>query len=147
MKMLNLEKCNIFIITNDINSMINRVKMSISFTNLFTNSTQSKFYNCLFILILILKFESQIDEIESYFSFPQAKVLRLLATVYLEWDCQKYLEKAIHAVSLANKVKHSQCNQTFSKQTRFGCSALLAVFTFGLYIFLFRSICSCQAST
>ncbi|XP_056625690.1 testis-expressed protein 11 isoform X2 [Triplophysa dalaica] len=33
----------------------------------------------------------------------QAKVLRLLATVYLEWDCQKYLEKALHAVSLANK--------------------------------------------
>lgn len=32
--------------------------------------------------------------------------MRLLATVYLEWDCQKYLEKAIHAVSLANKVKH-----------------------------------------
>lgn len=34
----------------------------------------------------------------------QAKVLRLLATVYLEWDCQKYVEKALHAVSLANKV-------------------------------------------
>ncbi|XP_052005413.1 testis-expressed protein 11-like [Xyrauchen texanus] len=33
----------------------------------------------------------------------QAKVLRLLATVYLEWDCQKYQEKALHAVSLANK--------------------------------------------
>ncbi|KAA0709397.1 Testis-expressed protein 11 [Triplophysa tibetana] len=33
----------------------------------------------------------------------QAKVLRLLATVYLEWDCQKYIEKALHAVSLANK--------------------------------------------
>ncbi|KTG35909.1 hypothetical protein cypCar_00008249 [Cyprinus carpio] len=33
----------------------------------------------------------------------QAKVLRLLAKVYLDWDCQKYLEKALHAVSLANK--------------------------------------------
>ncbi|XP_043113113.1 testis-expressed protein 11 [Puntigrus tetrazona] len=33
----------------------------------------------------------------------QAKVLRLLAKVYLEWDCQKYLEKALHAVCLANK--------------------------------------------
>ncbi|XP_065128000.2 testis-expressed protein 11 [Paramisgurnus dabryanus] len=33
----------------------------------------------------------------------QAKVLRLLATVYLEWDCQKYQDKALHAVSLANK--------------------------------------------
>uniref|UniRef100_A0A8C0YAC4 Protein ZIP4 homolog n=1 Tax=Cyprinus carpio carpio TaxID=630221 RepID=A0A8C0YAC4_CYPCA len=34
----------------------------------------------------------------------QAKVLRLLAKVYLDWDCQKYLEKALHAVSLANKL-------------------------------------------
>ncbi|XP_046874498.1 testis-expressed protein 11 [Hypomesus transpacificus] len=33
----------------------------------------------------------------------QAKVLRLLATVYLEWDCQKFHEKALNAVSLANK--------------------------------------------
>ncbi|XP_052010662.1 testis-expressed protein 11-like [Xyrauchen texanus] len=33
----------------------------------------------------------------------QAKVLRLLSTVYLEWDCKKYQEKALHAVSLANK--------------------------------------------
>ncbi|XP_076594984.1 testis-expressed protein 11 [Chaetodon auriga] len=33
----------------------------------------------------------------------QAKVLRLLATVYLEWDCQRFQEKALHAVNLANK--------------------------------------------
>ncbi|KAM6953170.1 testis-expressed protein 11 [Aplochiton taeniatus] len=33
----------------------------------------------------------------------QAKVLRLLATVYLEWDCQQFQEKALNAVSLANK--------------------------------------------
>ncbi|KAA8588794.1 hypothetical protein FQN60_010139, partial [Etheostoma spectabile] len=33
----------------------------------------------------------------------QAKVLRLLATVYLEWDCQRFQEKALNAVGLANK--------------------------------------------
>ncbi|XP_072520194.1 testis-expressed protein 11 isoform X2 [Salminus brasiliensis] len=33
----------------------------------------------------------------------QSRVLRLLATVYLELDCQKYQEKALHAVNLANK--------------------------------------------
>ncbi|XP_029917570.1 testis-expressed protein 11 isoform X2 [Myripristis murdjan] len=33
----------------------------------------------------------------------QAKVLRLLATVYLKWDCQRFQEKALNAVSLANK--------------------------------------------
>ncbi|CAL8356416.1 unnamed protein product [Merluccius merluccius] len=33
----------------------------------------------------------------------QARVLRLLATVYLEWDCQQFQEKALNAVSLANK--------------------------------------------
>ncbi|XP_015207083.2 testis-expressed protein 11 isoform X1 [Lepisosteus oculatus] len=33
----------------------------------------------------------------------QAKVLRLLATVYFEWDCQLYQEKALNAVTLANK--------------------------------------------
>ncbi|XP_034739537.1 testis-expressed protein 11 isoform X1 [Etheostoma cragini] len=33
----------------------------------------------------------------------QAKVLRLLATVYLEWDCQRFQEKALNAVALANK--------------------------------------------
>uniref|UniRef100_A0A671ULS0 Protein ZIP4 homolog n=1 Tax=Sparus aurata TaxID=8175 RepID=A0A671ULS0_SPAAU len=32
-----------------------------------------------------------------------AKVLRLLATVYLEWDCERFQEKALNAVSLANK--------------------------------------------
>ncbi|KAG1954497.1 TPR repeat-containing protein ZIP4 [Pimephales promelas] len=44
----------------------------------------------------------------------QAKVLRLLATVYLEWDCQKYLEKAIHAVNLANK-EHMQLSGLYLK--------------------------------
>ncbi|XP_062468816.1 testis-expressed protein 11 isoform X4 [Pezoporus occidentalis] len=33
----------------------------------------------------------------------QAKVLRLLATAYFEWDCNLYLEKALKAVSLANQ--------------------------------------------
>ncbi|KAM9469973.1 testis-expressed protein 11 [Clarias gariepinus] len=33
----------------------------------------------------------------------QAKVLRLLAKVYLELDIQKYQDKALHAVTLANK--------------------------------------------
>ncbi|XP_063046708.1 testis-expressed protein 11 [Engraulis encrasicolus] len=33
----------------------------------------------------------------------QAKVLRLLATVYLEWDCQQFKEKALNAICLANK--------------------------------------------
>ncbi|KAK5616835.1 hypothetical protein CRENBAI_018314 [Crenichthys baileyi] len=32
-----------------------------------------------------------------------AKGLRLLATVYLEWDCQRFQEKALNAVILANK--------------------------------------------
>lgn len=34
----------------------------------------------------------------------QAKVLRLLATVYLEWDCKEFQEKMLNAVNLANKV-------------------------------------------
>ncbi|XP_065413451.1 testis-expressed protein 11 isoform X1 [Chrysemys picta bellii] len=33
----------------------------------------------------------------------QAKVLRLLATVYLEWDCKQYQDKALRAISLANE--------------------------------------------
>ncbi|XP_036404932.1 testis-expressed protein 11 [Megalops cyprinoides] len=33
----------------------------------------------------------------------QSKILRLLATVYLEWDCRQFQEKALNAVSLANK--------------------------------------------
>ncbi|NXT74908.1 TEX11 protein, partial [Zapornia atra] len=33
----------------------------------------------------------------------QAKVLRLLATAYLEWDCSLYLDKALRAISLANQ--------------------------------------------
>ncbi|KAF7228483.1 testis-expressed protein 11 isoform X1 [Nothobranchius furzeri] len=32
-----------------------------------------------------------------------AKALRLLATVYVEWDCQQFQEQALNAVSLANK--------------------------------------------
>ncbi|KAK2891163.1 hypothetical protein Q8A67_013806 [Cirrhinus molitorella] len=44
----------------------------------------------------------------------QAKVLRLLAKVYLEWDCQKYLEKALNAVSLANK-EHMQLSGLYLK--------------------------------
>ncbi|NWU38655.1 TEX11 protein, partial [Hylia prasina] len=33
----------------------------------------------------------------------QAKVLRLLATTYFEWDCNLYLDKALKAISLANQ--------------------------------------------
>ncbi|NXG55581.1 TEX11 protein, partial [Hemiprocne comata] len=33
----------------------------------------------------------------------QAKVLRLLATTYLEWDCSLYLDKALKAINLANQ--------------------------------------------
>ncbi|XP_069468535.1 testis-expressed protein 11 [Ambystoma mexicanum] len=33
----------------------------------------------------------------------QAKVLRLLATVYLEWDCKLYQDKAVNAICLANE--------------------------------------------
>ncbi|KAM4886402.1 testis-expressed protein 11 [Sylvia borin] len=33
----------------------------------------------------------------------QAKVLRLLATTYFEWDCSQYLDKALKAINLANQ--------------------------------------------
>ncbi|XP_029463108.1 testis-expressed protein 11 [Rhinatrema bivittatum] len=33
----------------------------------------------------------------------QAKVLRLLATVYLDWDCKEYQDKALRAICLANE--------------------------------------------
>ncbi|XP_064015770.1 testis-expressed protein 11 isoform X12 [Pogoniulus pusillus] len=33
----------------------------------------------------------------------QAKVLRLLATAYFEWDCSLHLDKALKAISLANQ--------------------------------------------
>ncbi|XP_075428791.1 testis-expressed protein 11 [Ascaphus truei] len=33
----------------------------------------------------------------------EAKVLRLLATVYLEWDCRLYQDKAVSAISMANE--------------------------------------------
>ena len=42
------------------------------------------------------------------FSF-QAKVLRLLATAYFEWDCNLYLDKALKAISLANQVVICYC--------------------------------------
>ncbi|KAL4631581.1 testis-expressed sequence 11 protein [Arapaima gigas] len=32
-----------------------------------------------------------------------AKVLRLLATVYMEWDCKEHQDKALNAITLANK--------------------------------------------
>ncbi|NXK85883.1 TEX11 protein, partial [Formicarius rufipectus] len=34
----------------------------------------------------------------------QAKVLRLLATTYFEWDCSLYCDKALKAINLANQV-------------------------------------------
>uniref|UniRef100_A0A672T741 Protein ZIP4 homolog n=1 Tax=Sinocyclocheilus grahami TaxID=75366 RepID=A0A672T741_SINGR len=49
-----------------------------------------------------------------YIVYTTAKVLRLLAKVYLDWDCQKYLEKALHAVSLANK-EHMQLSGLYLK--------------------------------
>ncbi|XP_040427971.1 testis-expressed protein 11 isoform X4 [Cygnus olor] len=33
----------------------------------------------------------------------RAKVLRLLATAYFEWDCKQYLDKALKSISLANE--------------------------------------------
>lgn len=33
-------------------------------------------------------------------------MLRLLATVYLEWDCHKFQEKALNAADLANRVRN-----------------------------------------
>ncbi|KAK7922470.1 hypothetical protein WMY93_009372 [Mugilogobius chulae] len=45
----------------------------------------------------------KMNEAYSPGSEVQAKILRLLATVYLEWDCQTFKEKALNAVSLANK--------------------------------------------
>lgn len=72
-----------------------------------------------------------LNALYSYFPFLQAKVLRLLAKVYLDWDCQKYLEKALNAVSLANKVKRSQRNQILTKQTiRLGFSIYTKLFFF-----------------
>lgn len=38
-----------------------------------------------------------------FFCF-QAKVLRLLATTYFEWDCSQYLDNALKAINLANQV-------------------------------------------
>uniref|UniRef100_A0A672HDR7 Protein ZIP4 homolog n=1 Tax=Salarias fasciatus TaxID=181472 RepID=A0A672HDR7_SALFA len=38
-----------------------------------------------------------------YAPAADANILRLLATVYFEWDCQKFQEKALDAVILANK--------------------------------------------
>uniref|UniRef100_A0A8V0Z828 Protein ZIP4 homolog n=1 Tax=Gallus gallus TaxID=9031 RepID=A0A8V0Z828_CHICK len=45
-----------------------------------------------------------------YFTF-QAKVLRLLATAYFEWDCSLYLDKALKAINLANEVV--TCSYTY----------------------------------
>lgn len=39
-----------------------------------------------------------------FFFCCQAKVLRLLATTYFEWDCTLYLDKALKAINLANQV-------------------------------------------
>uniref|UniRef100_A0A8D0FFM1 Protein ZIP4 homolog n=1 Tax=Strix occidentalis caurina TaxID=311401 RepID=A0A8D0FFM1_STROC len=39
----------------------------------------------------------------------EAKVLRLLATAYFEWDCNLYLDKALKAISLANQVVMCYC--------------------------------------
>lgn len=45
----------------------------------------------------------KISETYSPESEVQAKILRLLATVYFEWDCQTFHEKALNAITLANK--------------------------------------------
>ena len=39
----------------------------------------------------------------------QAKVLRLLATAYFEWNCTLYLDKALKAINLANQVVMCYC--------------------------------------
>uniref|UniRef100_A0A8B9CR15 Protein ZIP4 homolog n=1 Tax=Anser brachyrhynchus TaxID=132585 RepID=A0A8B9CR15_9AVES len=53
------------------------------------------------------------NKIISYFSNGKicAKVLRLLATAYFEWDCKQYLDKALKAISLANEVV--MCNYIY----------------------------------
>uniref|UniRef100_A0A8C9F0C3 Protein ZIP4 homolog n=1 Tax=Pavo cristatus TaxID=9049 RepID=A0A8C9F0C3_PAVCR len=44
-------------------------------------------------------------QLDLTFSFLfQAKVLRLLATAYFEWDCNLHLDKALKAINLANEV-------------------------------------------
>ncbi|XP_072913662.1 testis-expressed protein 11 [Hemitrygon akajei] len=48
----------------------------------------------------------KMDERYSPGSPVQAKVLRLLANVYLEWDIKQHQERALDAVILANEVKH-----------------------------------------
>ncbi|KAM4621900.1 testis-expressed protein 11 [Polymixia lowei] len=53
----------------------------------------------------------------------QAKVLRLLATVYLEWDCQQFHEKALNAVSLANKECVSPCGLYLKIRILLQCGA------------------------
>ncbi|KAM7389917.1 hypothetical protein PAMP_023861 [Pampus punctatissimus] len=53
----------------------------------------------------------------------QAKVLRLLATVYFEWDCQRFHEKALNAVSLANKECVSASGQYLKIRILLRCGA------------------------
>lgn len=62
----------------------------------------------------------------------QAKTLRLLATVYLEWDCQRFQEKAFNAVSLANKVGHLILSLTQSRESGILCQAKVSDFA-GMY--------------
>ncbi|KAJ0002926.1 hypothetical protein NQD34_008075, partial [Periophthalmus magnuspinnatus] len=51
----------------------------------------------------------KMNETYSPGSEVKAKILRLLATVYVEWDCQTFKEKALNTVSLANKESASEC--------------------------------------
>ncbi|XP_033829641.2 testis-expressed protein 11 [Periophthalmus magnuspinnatus] len=51
----------------------------------------------------------KMNEAYSPGSEVKAKILRLLATVYVEWDCQTFKEKALNTVSLANKESASEC--------------------------------------
>ncbi|XP_059202735.1 testis-expressed protein 11 isoform X2 [Centropristis striata] len=53
----------------------------------------------------------------------QAKILRLLATVYLEWDCQRFQEKALNAVNLANKECVSPCGLYLKIRILLKCGA------------------------
>ncbi|KAM9376204.1 testis-expressed protein 11 [Pholidichthys leucotaenia] len=53
-----------------------------------------------------------------------AKVLRLLATVYSEWDCEKFQEKAVNAVTLANKECVSACGLYLKLKILLTCGAL-----------------------
>ncbi|XP_074530921.1 testis-expressed protein 11 [Halichoeres trimaculatus] len=63
----------------------------------------------------------------------QAKALRLLATVYFEWDCQRFQEKALNAVTLANKECVSASGLYLKIRILLRCGALDDLIRAGLH--------------